>query len=153
VNYTVYIKNDGFAPAFNITLMDILPRYVSYINGSTTVNGSAGPDPDIVTPDPNGTTAITWTNLIDRLNASERVPVRYGCYVAPDTPFEEVLINNATVVKYEDEWGDEYVGGNDSAVLKVITPVPVMNRVGLGVLVGLLGAIAIVNLRRREQNR
>lgn len=151
VNYTVYINNDGFAPAFNITLTDILPRYVSYINGSTTVDGSAGPDPDIVTQDPNGTTAITWTNLIARLNASETVRVRYTCNLSLDAPLRTVLINNATVETYEDEEGNEYPGASDSAKLTVRYPlqVPVMSSYGLWLLTGLLALVAIGALRRR----
>jgi len=153
VNYTVYITNDGFAPAYNVTLFDMLPNYVSYIPNTTMVHGVPGPNPDTITLYPNGTTKIAWTNVIDVLNASETKWVRYACSVSSATPFEEVLINNATVEKFEDEEGKEYPGASDSAILKVITPVPVLNAVGLIILTGSLMVVAIGRMRKGGKGR
>ncbi|MBN1761662.1 MAG: DUF11 domain-containing protein [Methanomicrobia archaeon] len=154
VNYTIYIMNDGFAPAYNVTLFDMLPNYVSYIPNTTMVHGVPGPNPDTITLYPNGTTKIAWANVIDVLNASETKWVRYACSVSSATPFEEVLINNATVEKFEDEEGKEYPGASDSAILTVITPVPVLNAVGLIILTGSLMVIAIGRMRKgRKEGR
>jgi hypothetical protein len=130
-------------------MSDLLPRYVSYVNGTTIVNGSSGPDPSI-TPGPNGTTKIKWTNLIARINASETIWVRYSCNVSSDAPFGSVLINNATVEKYEDEAGNEFRGASDSAILKIGFPVqaPALNRIGLSILTGLLMVTAIIRMRK-----
>ena len=151
VNYTVFIKNTGFAPAFNVTLSDTLPQNVSYMLGTTVVNGIAGPDPDSIVPGANGTTKLTWIELIPRINASETVRVRYTCNLSLDAPLRTVLINNATVETYEDEEGNEYPGASDSAKLTVRYPlqVPVMSSYGLWLLTGLLALVAIGALRRR----
>jgi len=153
VNYTVYIKNDGFAPAYNVTMSDLLPRYVSYVNGTTIVNGSSGPNPDNITSYPDGTTRIRWTDLIARINASETIWVRYSCNVSYDAPFGSVLVNNATVEKYEDEAGNEFSGANDSAILKIGYPVqvPEYNIFGLLALISLLSVVLAISIRKKGQ--
>ena len=153
VNYTVFIKNTGFAPAFNVTLSDTLPQNVSYIAGTTVMNGASGPDPNSIVPGANGTTKLTWIDLIPRINASETVWVRYTCNVSLDAPLRTVLVNNATVEKYEDEEGNEYPGASDSAKLTVRYPmqVPAMSSYSLWLLAGVLALVAISTLRRRAR--
>ncbi|MBN1455924.1 MAG: DUF11 domain-containing protein, partial [Methanomicrobia archaeon] len=153
VDYTVSITNLGFAPAFNITVADVLPQYVTYIGNSTFVNGLPGPNPDNISAGPNGTTVITWTNLILQINASETVVVRYAGYLAPEAPYGKDLINTVTVTSYEDEEGTVYPGASAESSFEVLTPVPVLSGPGLLILAGLLAVIATSQLRRKRKQR
>jgi hypothetical protein len=117
---------------------------MSYVAGSTTVNGAPGPDP-------SGTTTLVWTGV--DIAAGETITVSYDVQLTGVPPDE--IICNAAYAETE-----EYEGLNtadDECVACITTPppppppvVPAFNPIGLLLFAGLIPLTWVLIGRRKK---
>jgi len=82
---TVSFTNTGDIDLTDVVITDELPMYMTYVSGSTTVNGSPGPDPA-------GTSTLTWSNVA--LDAGDTITVTYQVQIT-DMPADSQICNDA----------------------------------------------------------
>jgi len=75
VTFTITFTNVGNGTAYGVTVTDMLPANLDYIAGTSTLNGSSFPDPD-VQPGPN----LVW-NVTDALHPGQTLVLSFKIVV------------------------------------------------------------------------
>lgn len=106
VTYTLTLRNHHpDLPAQDLTVTDVLPPGLSYVDGTTTIDGDAYSDPTISS---DGRTLV-WT--VSSIDASTARALRFHAAIAPDAP--DIAINTGYVDGYyhttDPETGEPYV--------------------------------------------
>jgi uncharacterized repeat protein (TIGR01451 family) len=119
VTYRLTYANAGTATATAVTVVDTLPASVYYSAG---LDLGAGPRPDAVTPQPDGTTTLVW-NVGD-------VPGSSGDRIIEFTARPTLLASNGTMlmngvaVAFSNANGCTYAQVTASAATTISTPPP-----------------------------
>jgi len=110
VTYTITYENTGSGGATNVTIVDTLPAGVYY---SVALDAGAGPDPDTVVSNADGTTTLTW-NVGDVAGSSGAQTIEFTA--RPTLLFlgGETLTNEASL-SFENANGCTYEAGTASA--------------------------------------
>lgn len=103
ISYTVVVRNQGYASAFDMKLRDVLPGDLSLV----AIDAITKPDNTNVTP----TTAsgATYAYWIDRLDAGATVTIVYRAQVNANVPSDSSLTNTASVEGYSTQPGSAAV--------------------------------------------
>jgi len=119
ITYVLTYNNTGSGEATNVVITDALPVGVYY---STALDQGAGPQPNTVTLNGNGTRTLTW-NVGTVAAASGPISIEYTA--RPGLLFlgGETLTNNATLT-FKNANGCEYppVNASDSTDITVVAP-------------------------------
>ena len=100
ISYTVVVRNQGYATAFDMKLRDSLPADLTLLG----IDSIQKPDNTNVTP--MGTpTAASYTYWIDRLDANASVTIVYRAQVNANVPSDSSLTNTASVESYSTQAG------------------------------------------------
>jgi len=163
VNYTLVLSNEGFYPADNVSLTDLLPDGVTYVNGSTAVlaplnytigqplvsgqtllwnnaNGNAIENSDLVPADPGHLEAVSGNILII-----------YQATVDPGVPSGTSLTNRVATATTTPE--DEVYPNETNAVIRVPFPDPTVTKGGVAIATGgetITWEIAYRNLNNQD---
>jgi uncharacterized repeat protein (TIGR01451 family) len=133
ITYTVTVTNNGPDDATSVEVTDPLPAQVAYVSDSCSGSFDAGTG--------------MWTWAIGVLSDAASV----ACDVVVEIqPGAGGLIDNTAIVAGAE---DDPAPGNDSSTTSVVgmqvTPVPVLGKTGMAVLILLLAASSIAILRHR----
>ena len=103
ISYTVVVRNQGYASAFDMKLRDVLPADLSLV----AIDSITKPANTNVTP----TTAsgATYAYWIDRLDAGAAVTIVYRAQVSANVPSDSSLTNTASVESYSTQPGSAAV--------------------------------------------
>jgi uncharacterized repeat protein (TIGR01451 family) len=77
VIYTLKLENKGDAPVTNIQISDVMPHGISYIGGSSLIDGNAAADPKA-----SGGRTFTWGT--SALAPNKSIEITYRAVVGPD---------------------------------------------------------------------
>jgi uncharacterized repeat protein (TIGR01451 family) len=118
ITYKVSVNNTGSSAASNVVVKDVLPAWVYY---SKALDFGAGPKPDSVTREADGTTTLVWN--LDTLSASGSMALEYT--VRPSLLFlGGETLDNAVEVSYRSANGCVFSPEHASVVstVKIVEP-------------------------------
>jgi len=108
VTFTILVTNVGNGTAYGTMVTDLLPSNLGYIAGSSTLNGSSFPDPEVKTG-----SKLVW-NLTGELQSGQTLVLSFTTIVR-STGQASTADNVARV-----DWKDS--GGNEESILTQETP-------------------------------
>ncbi len=91
LRYTITVQNTGTENVTNVSMTDMVPANTTYIDGSTTLNGST------VADGPNGSPLLGGLLLGDMPNDGTIATVTFDVAVYPDVPDGTIISNQAFV--------------------------------------------------------
>lgn len=103
ISYTVVVRNQGYASAFDMKLRDVLPGDLSLV----AIDAITKPDNTNVTP--TAASGATYAYWIDRLDAGATVTIVYRAQVNANVPSDSSLTNTASVEGYSTQPGSAAV--------------------------------------------
>jgi uncharacterized repeat protein (TIGR01451 family) len=127
ITYRVTYENVGDADAAGVALIDTLPPDMYY---SAALDAGAGPAPDTVTPNTDGTTTLTWFLGTVSVGSGQTV-VEYTARPSLLVLGGETLSNDASL-DFSDANGNDYPAVAVSASTSITTVPPTRNPMGLG---------------------
>lgn len=142
VMFTLNITNTGEANLTNLTVTDVLPDGLSWAD-------DANPGEDSVIENPDGTTTIVWMSnltLLDPFEPGEWVKITFNATVDPGVCG---MFKDVADVTANSSWCSGITMDNDDAYVFVeCTKVPVLTPFGIAALIGLLGLVVVLTIRR-----
>ncbi len=79
VTYGITVTNEAASPVTAVKIFDTMPHGIEYLQGSTKINGTPGPDPE-----PAGKRTLIWT--LGTLAGGDSLELTYRAVVGPDSP-------------------------------------------------------------------
>lgn len=121
ISYTLTASNNGTGPATGSTLTDALPGHVSYVAGSTTLNGAPVPDTGGKTPLESGMSVNSPGDPPGVLSAGASATVTFKVKVDPGAPGGTDIVNDAVLA-----CGEQSTGAAARAVSVVASASPLL---------------------------
>lgn len=114
ITHVVDVSNVGTADAASVEVSDTLPAGLVY---SGPLDGGAGPSPDLVTPNPDGTTTLGWSLGTIEAGTTKSIEyhLRWSLLADPDAS-----VTNEVTVAYADANGNEYGAETASATTSIV---------------------------------
>ncbi len=103
ITYTVVVRNQGYASAYDMKLRDVLPADLTFIGIDSTQQ------PDNTTLTPTTASGAAYAYLINRLDAGASVTIVYRAQVNANVPSDSSLTNTASVESYSTQPGSAAV--------------------------------------------